>query len=97
MKVVAFSAGSVSLKRYTVDAGSNSAGVSINCHPARRGCSITNALIDGLVHHCHVVNICGKSYRMRDHTELTRALGRTRPSGARAAQRASTKEEETTA
>ena len=25
------------------------------------------ALIDRLVHHCHIVNIRGNSYRMRDH------------------------------
>lgn len=59
------------------------------------------ALIDRLVHHCHIVNIRGNSYRMRDHTELTRALGGPRPSGARAPQRSSsrtsTKEEEGTA
>jgi hypothetical protein len=33
------------------------------------------ALIDRLVHHCHIVNIRGNSYRMRHHTELGRALG----------------------
>lgn len=33
------------------------------------------ALIDGLVHQCHIVNIRGNSYRMRHHTELHRALG----------------------
>jgi DNA replication protein DnaC len=32
------------------------------------------ALIDRLVHHCHIVNIRGNSYRMRDHSELSRAL-----------------------
>lgn len=32
------------------------------------------ALIDRLVHHCHIVNIRGNSYRMRDHGELSRAL-----------------------
>jgi DNA replication protein DnaC len=32
------------------------------------------ALIDRLVHHCHIVNIRGDSYRMRDHSELSRAL-----------------------
>ncbi len=32
------------------------------------------ALIDRVVHHCHLVNIRGKSYRMREHTELYRAL-----------------------
>ena len=28
------------------------------------------ALIDRLVHHCHIVNIRGNSYRMRDHQKL---------------------------
>ena len=32
------------------------------------------ALIDRLVHHCHIVNIRGNSYRMRHHTELRSAL-----------------------
>lgn len=43
------------------------------------------ALIDRLVHHCHVVNIRGNSYRMRHHAELRSALAphtgeRARPS-----------------
>lgn len=32
------------------------------------------ALIDRLMHHCHVVNIRGNSYRMREHTDLSLAL-----------------------
>ena len=32
------------------------------------------ALIDRLVHHCHIVNIRGYSYRMRHHAELRSAL-----------------------
>jgi DNA replication protein DnaC len=32
------------------------------------------ALIDRLVHHCHIVNIRGNSYRLRQHTELARHL-----------------------
>ncbi len=32
------------------------------------------ALIDRMLHHCHIVNIRGNSYRMRQHTELWRAL-----------------------
>ena len=32
------------------------------------------ALIDRLVHHCHIVNIRGNSYRLRQHTELARLL-----------------------
>ena len=31
------------------------------------------ALIDRLLHHCHVVNIRGNSYRMREHADLRRA------------------------
>lgn len=32
------------------------------------------ALIDRLLHHCHIINIRGNSYRMRHHTELWRSL-----------------------
>lgn len=32
------------------------------------------ALIDRLVHHCHMVTIRGNSYRMREHTELWQTL-----------------------
>jgi DNA replication protein DnaC len=32
------------------------------------------ALIDRLLHHCHIVNIRGNSFRMRHHTELSKAL-----------------------
>lgn len=32
------------------------------------------ALIDRLMHHCHVVNIRGNSYRMREHTDLRQAI-----------------------
>ena len=32
------------------------------------------ALIDRILHHCHIVNIHGNSYRMRQHTELCKAL-----------------------
>jgi hypothetical protein len=28
------------------------------------------ALIDRVLHHCHLVNIRGNSYRMRQHTDL---------------------------
>jgi len=45
------------------------------------------ALIDRLVHHCHIVNIRGNSYRMRHHTELGRALGAPRHPPARSPQR----------
>ena len=30
------------------------------------------ALIDRVLHHCHLVNIRGNSYRMREHTDLYR-------------------------
>jgi DNA replication protein DnaC len=32
------------------------------------------ALIDRLVHHCHIVTIRGNSYRMRQHTDLWQSL-----------------------
>jgi DNA replication protein DnaC len=32
------------------------------------------ALIDRVLHHCHLVNIRGNSYRMRGHNELVRAM-----------------------
>ena len=31
------------------------------------------ALIDRLLHHCHIVNIRGNSYRMREHRNLMRS------------------------
>jgi len=30
------------------------------------------ALIDRLLHHCHIVNMRGNSYRMREHRNLVR-------------------------
>ena len=33
---------------------------------------IPATLIDGLLHHCHIVNIRGNSYRMRAHQDLLR-------------------------
>lgn len=35
---------------------------------------MATALIDRLLHHCHIVNIRGNSYRMRQHSELWQAL-----------------------
>jgi DNA replication protein DnaC len=35
---------------------------------------MATALIDRLLHHCHVVNIRGNSYRMREHRDLWRTL-----------------------
>ncbi len=32
------------------------------------------ALIDRVLHHCHLVNIRGNSYRMREHTALRQAM-----------------------
>lgn len=32
------------------------------------------ALIDGVLHHCHLINIRGNSYRMRAHAELRRTI-----------------------
>jgi len=32
------------------------------------------ALIDRLLHHCHIVNIRGNSFRMRHHADLSKAL-----------------------
>lgn len=37
------------------------------------------ALIDRLVHHCHIVNIRGNSYRLRQPAELARRLHATSP------------------
>jgi hypothetical protein len=31
-------------------------------------------LVDRLVHHCHIVNIRGNSYWLRQHAELARRL-----------------------
>src|SRR5437867_9965682 len=35
---------------------------------------MAGALIDRLVHHCHIVNIRGNSYRMKNHAELYAVL-----------------------
>ncbi len=32
------------------------------------------ALIDRVLHHCHLVNIRGNSFRMREHTALRQPL-----------------------
>jgi hypothetical protein len=40
---------------------------------------MATALIDRLVHHCHIVTIRGNSYRMRQHTDLWHALHTTDP------------------
>ena len=41
------------------------------------------ALLDRLLHRCHIVNIRGNSYRMRRHLELSKAI---RPTASRAVQ-----------
>jgi DNA replication protein DnaC len=43
---------------------------------------MASALIDRLVHHCHIVNIRGNSYRMRQHADLQRLLSPAPPSPA---------------
>lgn len=45
--------------------------------------------VAGLLHHCHIVNIRGNSYRMRDHLDVARVLhvGRTAPETGDAAGR----------
>jgi len=54
------------------------------------------ALIDRLMHHCHVVNIHGNSYRMREHSDLWQAIqpGNEKPS-SESAQEHKNKEAET--
>ena len=39
------------------------------------------ALIDRLLHHCHIVNIRGNSYRMRHHQDLLRPTTEDRRDG----------------
>ena len=39
------------------------------------------ALIDRLLHHCHIVNVRGNSYRMRAHQDLLRATAEQRGEG----------------
>jgi DNA replication protein DnaC len=45
------------------------------------------ALIDRLVHHCHIVNIRGNSFRMRQHRELWQSLQHGQQETARAPKR----------
>jgi DNA replication protein DnaC len=40
------------------------------------------ALVDRLVHHCHIVNIRGESYRLRHHADLARRLHGSVPAAA---------------
>jgi DNA replication protein DnaC len=51
---------------------------------------MATALIDRLVHHCHIVNIRGNSYRMKNHAELYASLrpsSRTEPTLKRGTRR----------
>ena len=50
---------------------------------------VSPALIDRLVHHCHIVNIRGNSYRLKNHAELYNAR---RTSTTAAAKRPSRRE-----
>jgi DNA replication protein DnaC len=51
------------------------------------------ALIDRLVHHCHIVNIRGNSFRMRQHRELWRTLHESDEEAPAAAKRPRTRRE----
>lgn len=45
---------------------------------------LASALIDRLVHHCHIVNIRGNSFRMRQHADLQQLLSpRAEPASGR--------------
>src|SRR6266699_7030726 len=48
---------------------------------------MAGALIDRLVHHCHIVNIRGNSYRMRQHADLQQLLQRPDPTPTRRGRR----------
>jgi hypothetical protein len=39
-------------------------------------------VVDRLVHHCHIVNIRGESYRLRHHADLARRLHGSVPAAA---------------
>ena len=52
------------------------------------------ALIDRLVHHCHIVNIRGNSYRMREHRDLaSRLAGASPPTAPSPRERRPTRQE----
>ncbi len=55
------------------------------------------ALIDRLVHHCHIVTIRGNSYRMRQHTDLWHALHTTQDPEPAPGRRRRTRQEVATA
>jgi DNA replication protein DnaC len=56
---------------------------------------MAGALIDRLMHHCHVVNIRGNSYRMREHTDLWHAISSKNEDQTTSARRSRKKEAET--
>src|SRR5450631_1771294 len=56
---------------------------------------MAGALIDRLMHHCHVVNIRGNSYRMREHTDLWHAISSKNEDQTTSARRLRKKEAET--
>ena len=55
---------------------------------------MASALIDRLVHHCHIVNIRGNSYRMRQHTDLQQLLSPQPPPARRPTPRRGTRRPE---
>ena len=57
---------------------------------------MATALIDRLVHHCHIVTIRGNSYRMRQHTDLWHALHATQEPDAAPNRRRRARQEATT-
>jgi DNA replication protein DnaC len=56
---------------------------------------MAGALIDRLMHHCHVVNIRGNSYRMREHTDLWHAISSKNEDQTNSSRRPKKKEAET--
>ena len=47
----------------------------LSCASAELGDEVmAAALIDRLLHHCHIVNVRGNSYRMRAHQDLLRSV-----------------------
>jgi DNA replication protein DnaC len=56
---------------------------------------MAGALIDRLMHHCHVVNIRGNSYRMREHTDLWHAISSKNEDQTTSGRRSRKKEAET--
>jgi DNA replication protein DnaC len=54
------------------------------------------ALIDRLLHHCHIVNIRGNSYRMREHRDLWRTQNSSLPTEPTSTHRKKTRKGPTT-